>query len=432
MNKSIIKTTVQGAVKPQVYNVRGKRVVLDRELAAALGVETRVINQKVKRNINLFSEDSMFQLTFEECAELEFSSSKSQNLGLTSQIVISNSTGKGGSRHLPMVYTKDGISVLEKLLKRDIPIEFEDEVIEAEVLSESWNEGTVVLYQPNEDIKIIVRVENETVWLTQEQMALLFGTTTQNITIHIGNIFEEKEVEERATCKDFLQVQIEGGREVRRTVKLYNLDIIISVGYRVKSLQGTLFRQWALKVLKGVLLHKHYYDSRIDKIEQTISDNTNRIKSLEQKYALIVDTKLPPIEMVFYEGENFKAYDFLCTLIESANNRIVLIDNYIDRKVLLMLNKRAKGVSATIFTNHKNLSDPQLQLDLIEANKKREAPLIQMLEIKHDHDRFLIIDNTSYLLGPSIKDAGVNRCAVVKMHTSPDKILKDLAVAKAK
>ncbi|MCQ2359932.1 MAG: hypothetical protein MJ009_00425 [Paludibacteraceae bacterium] len=161
-------------------------------------------------------------------------------------------------------------------------------------------------------------------------------------------------------------------------------------------------------------------------MEHTISDNTNRIKYLEQKVELIVDTKLPPTEMVFYEGENFKAYDFLCTLIESAQKRIVLIDNYIDRKVLLMLNKRAKGVSATVYTNHKTLSDPQIQLDFTEANKKREAPLIQMLEIKNDHDRFLIIDNTSYLLGPSIKDAGVNRCAVVKMISAPDKILKDL------
>ncbi|MCQ2336352.1 MAG: ORF6N domain-containing protein, partial [Paludibacteraceae bacterium] len=379
MNKSIIKTTVQGAVKPQVYNVRGKRVVLDRELAAALGVETRVINQKVKRNINLFSEDSMFQLTFEECAELEFSSSKSQNLGLTSQIVISNSTGKGGSRHLPMVYTKDGISVLEKLLKRDIPIEFEDEVIEAEVLPESWNEGTVVLYQPNENIKIDVRVENETVWLTQEQMALLFGTTQPNIAMHIRNIFDDGELEIGATYKDFLYVQTEGGKQKSRYIKIYNLDMIISVGYRVNTRNGIAFRQWATKILKQHLIHKGSFEHRVQLIENSIKTieqqqqkNTNDISDIKEQVKFVVDTKLPPIEMVFYEGENFKAYDFLCTLIESANNRIVLIDNYIDRKVLLMLNKRTKGVSATVYTNHKNLSDQQLQLDLAEANKKRE------------------------------------------------------------
>ncbi|MCQ2337258.1 MAG: virulence RhuM family protein, partial [Paludibacteraceae bacterium] len=310
---------------------------------------------------------------------------------------------------------------------------FEEEIAEAEILPESWNEGTVVLYQPNDNIKIDVRVENETVWLTQEQMALLFGASKQNISLHIANVYEEKELEKWATVKEYLTVQTEGERQISRSILHYNLDVIISVGYRVKSIYGTRFRQWALQILKQHLLHKGSFEHRVQLIENSIKTieqqqqkNTNDISDIKEQVKFVVDTKLPPIEMVFYEGENFKAYDFLCTLIESANNRIVLIDNYIDRKVLLMLNKRTKGVSATIFTNHKNLSDPQLQLDLAEANKKREAPLINMLEIKHDHDRFLIIDNTSYLLGPSIKDAGVNRCAVVKMHTSPDKILRDL------
>ncbi len=314
MQQKCAKASDLEVLHPKVYVIRGQKVVLDRDLAAALGVETRVINQKVKRNINLFNEDSMFQLTFDECTELEISGSKSQNSGLSSQNVISNNTSRGGSRYLPFAFTQAGVQVLKTLMKSSVDIDFSDEPPLPTIYEESWSEGTVVLYQPNENLKIDVRVENETVWLTQEQMALLFGTTTQNITIHIGNIFEEKEVEERATCKDFLQVQIEGEREVRRTVKLYNL------------------------------------------------------------------------------------------------------------------NKRTKGVSATVYTNHRNLSDPQIQLDFTEANKKREAPLIQMLEIKNDHDRFLIIDNTSYLLGPSIKDAGVNRCAVVKMISAPDKILKDLVL----
>ncbi|MCQ2369182.1 MAG: ORF6N domain-containing protein [Paludibacteraceae bacterium] len=374
MNKSIIKTTVQGAVKPQVYNVRGKRVVIDREVAALLGIPTGRLNEPYRRNIQLFSSNMVFQLTNEEFCSLK------------TQIAFSNQGSRGGSRHLPMVYTKEGISMLEKLLKRDVYIEFDDEVVEAEVLPESWNEGTVVLYQPNENIKIDVRVEHETVWLTQEQMALLLGTKRQAISKHINNIYEVEELDKNQTCSILEQVQTEGEKYVARKISIYNLDMIISVGYRVNTKNGIAFRQWATNVLKGILLHRHYYDSRIDKIEQTISDNTNRINSLEQKYALIVDTKLPPTEMVFYEGENFKAYDFLCTLIESAEKRIILIDNYIDRKVLMMLNKRAKGVSATVYTNYKSLSDTQLQLDLAEANKKREAPLIKMLEIKHDHD----------------------------------------------
>ncbi len=413
MSKIISKTAVQGTVKPRVYNVRGKRVVLDRELASYVGMSTGNLNLYVKRNIKLFDDEMWFKLSEEECLRL--------------QIVIPNMSKRGGSRYLPFAFTAEGISMLEKLLKRDIPIEFEDEVIEAEVLPESWNEGTVVLYQPNENIKIDVRVENETVWLTQEQMCVLFGVNRNTISHHISNIFKEKELEKISVCQYFRHTATDGKTY---TVMVYNLDVIISVGYRVKSFQGTWFRQWANKVIKEHLLYKGSLERRVIALEEQtkaiIVNTENRLCAVEQKVDFIVDTKLPPIEMVFYEGENFKAYDFLCTLIESANNRIVLIDNYINRKVLMMLNKRAKGVSATIFTNHKNLSDPQLQLDLAEANKKREAPLINMLEIKHDHDRFLIIDDTVYHLGPSVKDAGVKRCAVIKMHTSPDKILRDL------
>ncbi|MCQ2360141.1 MAG: virulence RhuM family protein [Paludibacteraceae bacterium] len=346
--------------KPQVCNVRGKRVVLDREVAAYVGMSTGNLNLYVKRNIQLFDTEMWFKLSEEECLLL--------------QIVISKTSGRGGSRYLPFAFTAEGVSMLEKVLKRSIPIKFEEEVAEVEMLPESWNEGTVVLYQPNENLKIDVRVENETVWLTQEQMSLLFGTKRQAISKHISNIYEVGELDKNQTCSILEQVQTEGGKYVTRKISIYNLDMIISVGYRVNTKNGIAFRQWATNVLKGILLHRHYYDSRIDKMEQTISDNTNRIKSLEQKVELIVDTKLPPIEMVFYEGENFKAYDFLCTLIESAQKRIVLIDNYIDRKVFMMLNKRDKGVSATVYTNHRNLSDQQLQLDLTEANRKREAP----------------------------------------------------------
>ncbi len=413
-NVSAAGERVNGAgfeLKPQMFNVRGKRVVLDREVAAYVGMSTGNLNLYVKRNIQLFDTEMRFKLSEDECSRLQ---------------IVTLNKGRGSNlKYLPFAFTAEGVSMLEKVLKRSIPIEFGEEVAEVEVLPESWSEGTVVLYQPNDDIKIDVRVENETVWLMQEQMALLFGTKRQAISKHISNIYEVGELDKNQTCSILEQVQTEGGKYVTRKISIYNLDMIISVGYRVNTKNGIAFRQWATNVLKGILLHRHYYDSRIDKMEHTISDNTNRIKSLEQKIELVVDTKLPPTEMVFYEGENFKAYDFLCTLIESAQKRIVLIDNYIDRKVFMMLNKRAKGVSATVYTNHRNLSDQQMQLDLAEANKKREAPLIQMLEIKHNHDRFLIIDETVYHLGPSVKDAGVKRCAVIKMHTSPDKILKD-------
>ncbi len=397
----------------KTYNVRGKRVVLDREVAAYVGMSTGNLNLYVKRNIQLFDDEMWFKLSENECLLL--------------QIVISKTNGRGGSRYLPFAFTAEGISMLEKVLKRSISIEFGEEIAEVEILPESWNEGTVVLYQPNEDIKIDVRVENETVWLTQEQMCVLFGVNRNTISHHISNIFKEKELEKISVCQYFRHTASDGKTY---TVTIYNLDVIISVGYRVKSLQGTWFRQWANKIIKNHLLYKESLERRVISLEEQtkaiVINTENRLNAIEQKVEFFVDTKLPPVEMVFYEGENFKAYDFLCTLIESAQKRIILIDNYIDRKTLLMLNKRAKGVSATVYTNHKALSDQQLQLDLTEANRKREAPLIKMLEIKNDHDRFLIIDETVYHLGPSVKDAGVNRCAVIKMISSPDKVLKDL------
>ncbi|MCQ2361263.1 MAG: ORF6N domain-containing protein [Paludibacteraceae bacterium] len=409
--------------QPHIYTIRNKKVVLDRDLASALGVETRRMNEQFKRNKEKFLSDSVFQLTKEEWQNLS-------NFSLMPKIATSNSSKRGGVRKLPFAFTEAGVQVLKTLMKSSVDIDFSDEPPLPTIYEESWNEGTVVLYQPNDNIKIDVRVENETVWLTQEQMALLFGTTQPNIAMHIRNIFDDGELEIGATYKDFLYVQTEGGKQKNRYIKIYNLDMIISVGYRVNTRNGIAFRQWATKVLKQYLMHKGSLERRVIALEEQtkaiIVNTENRLCAVEQKVEFIVDTKLPPAEMVFYEGENFKAYDFLCTLIESAQKRIVLIDNYIDRKVFMMLNKRTKGVSATVYTNHRTLSDPQAQLDLAEANKKREAPLIQMFEIKNDHDRFLIIDNTSYLLGPSIKDAGVNRCAVVKMISSPEIILKNL------
>ena len=420
MKQNIKKLTEQGTAKPKVFNVRGKHVVLDKDVATYVGMSTGNLNLYVKRNIKLFDNEMWFKLSEEECLLL--------------QIAISNSSKRGGSRYLPYAFTKEGISMLEKVLKRSITIEFEEEAIEADVLPESWNKGTVVLYQPNKDIKIDVRVENETVWLTQEQMALLFGASKQNISLHIANVYEEKELEKWATVKEYLTVQTEGDRQISRSILHYNLDVIISVGYRVRSIYGTRFRQWANQVLKLYLLHKGSFEHRVQLIENNIkaleqqqNKNTNDISDIKEQVKFVVDTKLPPIEMVFYEGENFKAYDFLCSLIESAQKRVVLIDNYVDRKTLLMLNKRKDEVSATIYTHYKKVQEQQFILDLEEANRNRPALIIEAYGIKNDHDRFLIIDETVYHLGPSVKDAGVKRCAVIKMISTPEMILKNLA-----
>ena len=270
----------------------------------------------------------------------------------------------------------------------------------------------IILYQPDETIKLEVRLENETVWLTQQQMAELFVTTPQNITMHIRNIYKEGELMTKATCKDFLQVRKEGTREVKRIQKIYNLDVIISVGYRVKSFRGTQFRQWALRVLKDYLLKGYSVNQRLERLEQRVTQTENKID-------FFVKTSLPPVEGIFYDGQIFDAYKFVCDLIRSARQRIVLIDNYVDDSVLQMLDKRQSNVSATIYT--KNYT-AQLQLDLQRHNAQYAPILIQ--SFTQSHDRFLIIDDTVYHIGASLKDLGKKWFAFSKMEIEASKVLR--------
>jgi len=269
----------------------------------------------------------------------------------------------------------------------------------------------IILYQPDETIKLEVRLENETVWLTQQQMAELFVTTPQNITMHIRNIYKEGELMTEATCKDFLQVRKEGTREVKRIQKIYNLDVIISVGYRVKSFRGTQFRQWALRVLKDYLLKGYSVNQRLERLEQRVTQTENKID-------FFVKTSLPPVEGIFYDGQIFDAYKFVCDLIRSAKQRIVLIDNYVDDSVLQMLDKRQSNVSATIYT--KNYT-PQLQLDLQRHNAQYAPIVIQ--SFTQSHDRFLIIDDTVYHIGASLKDLGKKWFAFSKMEIAASEII---------
>ena len=187
----------------------------------------------------------------------------------------------------------------------------------------------IILYHLDETIKIDVRVDEETVWLTQQQMAQLFETTRNNVTLHIKNIFKEGELLMDSVCKDSLLTASDG--KIYKT-KLYNLDVIISVGYRVKSLRGTQFRQWALKVLKDYLLKGYSINQRFERLEQRVTQTENKID-------FFVRTALPPVEGIFFDGQIFDAYELACRLIKSAKHRIVLIDNYIDESTLLMLEK---------------------------------------------------------------------------------------------
>ena len=284
---------------------------------------------------------------------------------------------------------------------------------------QNHSKGEIVMYQPDETIRLEVRVENDTVWLTQAQMAELFRTTPQNVTIHIKDIYEEEELSEGATCKQSLQVRQEGKRTVRRYQKMYNLDVIISVGYRVKSKRGTQFRQWANGVLKEFLLRGYSVNQRLmdleNKFEKRIESQDVRIDKLENDVAFFVRTSLPPVEGIFYDGQIFDAYAHIVSLIKQAKHSIVLIDNYIDESTLMMLSKRDIGVSAIIYT--RQLSQQQ-QLDLQRHNQ--QYPPITICSLQHTHDRFLIIDDTVYLFGASLKDAGKKLFAYIKMQETSD------------
>ena len=288
------------------------------------------------------------------------------------------------------------------------------------------SKSEIILYQPDNEVRLEVRLEDETVWLTQAQMAELFQTTSQNITIHIKGIYSENELELEATCKDSLQVRREGNRVVRRKQKMYNLDVIISVGYRVKSVRGTRFRQWANKVLKEYLLKGYSINQRIDDLEHRVNDrlinHENRLDDIDSKIDFFVRTSLPPVEGIFYDGQIFDAYTFATNLIRSAKQSIVLIDNYVDESVLLMLSKRGEAVSADIYTQS---ISRQLQLDLERHNS--QYPPIGIHTCRRSHDRFLIVDNSDvYHIGASLKDLGKKMFAFSKMGIPAEEILAKL------
>ena len=276
--------------------------------------------------------------------------------------------------------------------------------------------GEIVMYQPDETIRLEVRVENETVWLTQQQMAELFQTTRNNITLHIGNIFKEGELDDSIVRKESLLTAADGKKY---KTKLYNLDVIISVGYRVKSIRGTKFRQWANSVLKQYLLKGYAVNQRIFDIEQKMVEQGLEIAHIRDKVDFFVRSSLPPIEGIFYDGQIFDAYVQIVTLIKQAKHSIVLVDNYINVDTLTMLSNRDTSVPATIYT--RQLSQQQ-QLDVQRHNQ--QYPPITINTCQQNHDRFLIVDDMVYLFGASLKDAGKKLFAYIRMQeTSPGELL---------
>jgi len=260
---------------------------------------------------------------------------------------------------------------------------------------------------------IRVKIEEDTVWLTQSQMVELFDSTKQNISLHIRNIYKEKELEMDSTVKEYLTVQKEGLRNISRKVKCYNLDVVISVGYRVKSIRGTQFRIWANKVLKDYLLKGYAIHQRLEQIEKQV---WNQGQQLEQ----IIQTALPPKEGIFYDGQVFEAYQFVSNLIQNAKKSIILIDNYVDDSVLVLLSKSKKEVKLKIYTQKVS---QQFQLDIAKFNAQYSNLEVEIF-IK-SHDRFLILDEqTVYHIGASLKDLGKKWFAFSKMNIDAKEIVE--------
>ena len=273
-------------------------------------------------------------------------------------------------------------------------------------------QGEIILYQPDEAVKLEVRLEDETVWLTQEQIADLIGTKRPAITKHLNNIYKSGELDIDSTCS-ILEHMGNDGKQ-RYTTKYYNLDAILSIGYRVNSKNATLFRKWANSVLKDYLLKGYSINKRLSELERTVAQHTEKID-------FFVRTALPPVEGIFYNGQIFDAYKFATDLVKSARRSIVLIDNYVDETVLLMLSKRSVGVSATIYTQR---ITQQLQLDLDRHNS--QYPPIDIRTYRDSHDRFLIVDETDvYHIGASLKDLGKKMFAFSKLDI-PAAVITDL------
>ena len=257
-------------------------------------------------------------------------------------------------------------------------------------------ENEIVLYQPDSSVSLEVTLGEETVWLSQRQISELFGTKPQAITRHLKNIYESGELDKNSTCSKMERVQIEGKRSIRRTIEIYNLDAILSVGYRVNSRNASLFRAWATKILREYLLRGYAVNQRFERIEY-------RLAKTEEQVALLVNTSMPQPEGIFIEGKIFDAYTWLNDRIQEAKKRIIVIDPYVDLSILKLIAERNPEVKAIVYNRpeHGLISN-----DVKKFNKQYPNSKIEVNKNYTGHDRFLIIDDTVYHVGGSMKDLG--------------------------
>ncbi|RBQ30833.1 DNA-binding protein [Arcobacter sp. FW59] len=276
--------------------------------------------------------------------------------------------------------------------------------------------SNLVVYNDGE-LELKVSVNSQTVWLNRNQLSELFGRDVKTIGKHINNVFVEKELEKFSTVANFATVQFEGKREVTRDVEYYNLDVIISVGYRVKSQKGVKFRQWATSILKSYI--QNGYAINTHKItEQRLLSLENDMKIVKSK---IKENRLEKDSGIFYDGQIYDSYKFINDLLKLSKNEIILIDNYIDDTVFTLFSKYP-NINFTIYTNTIN---KQLNLDFEKYSKQYKN--ITLKTFKNSHDRFMILDKKEiYHLGASLKDLGKKWFAFSKMSLDIDEVLQKL------
>ena len=267
------------------------------------------------------------------------------------------------------------------------------------------SENQIIVYQPDDTMRLDVRLENETVWLTQNQIAELFGTQRPAITKHIANIYKSGELERENTCS-ILEHMGNNSKQSYRTM-FYNLDVILSVGYRVNSRNATLFRRWATQVLKSYLLRGYAFNQRLnqleDKMDRRLAKTEADVADLKDKVDFFVQTKEPPLQGVFYDGQLWDACSLMERLIGRAKMTILLIDSWVGVGTLDLLAKKEDGVAVEIVTSPRGN-----KLALSDITKFNEQyPTLTVKTSTLFHDRFLIIDDKElYLIGASLKDLG--------------------------
>lgn len=279
----------------------------------------------------------------------------------------------------------------------------------------------IILYQSDETASHIeVRLSENTVWLNRNQLAELLGRDVKTVGKHISNVFTEGELNKRGTVANFATVQFEGGRRIERNIEYFNLDVIISVGYRVKSKQGTQFRIWATNILRDYLLKGYVINQRIDRIE----NNYESLNKEVQRISLQLKTQELPTQGIFFDGQVFEAYAFASELIKKAQKEIILIDNYVNETTITHLAKKANNVKAQIFTSKISKT---LTLDIQKANEQYGN--FEVHELANSHDRFMIIDRSQlYHLGASLKDLGKKWFAFSKLEGMTETILNKLQI----